>query len=136
MISRKMAAPDTFAVVGALVAIVAIVAAAVLFSTGQDSLERLAVLVGVVGLIIPSLTGSLSASQAARSAHVASEQTNGTLDGRIADAVSAALQARRVTDTVIVAQSPRIDPVTVDRTLGQGKVTQLPEDGGLTEGPA
>lgn len=103
----KRAPTTTTTVVAALVAIVAIVAAAALFTTGDASLERLAVLVGVVGLVIPSLTALLKSDQAASSSHQAAEQTNGSLDQRIADAVTAALQARRSSDQVTVVHAPR-----------------------------
>lgn len=100
--------------VAALVAIVAIVAAAALFATGDDSLERLAVLVGVVGLVLPSLTASLRSDQAATSSHQAAEQTNGNLDRRIAEAVAEALQARRATDRIVVTDRRGTDPALPD----------------------
>ena len=113
---------STTATLTALVAIVLIVAAAVLFASGEQALERLAVLVGVVGLILPSVTALLRSDQAASSAHQAAEQTNGSLDARIAEAVAAALQARRRSDQVQVVHSdprpaeptqPPVDPLTV-----------------------
>ena len=106
---------STTATLTALVAIVLIVAAAVLFASGEQALERLAVLVGVVGLILPSVTALLRSDQAA-------EQTNGSLDARIAEAGAAALQARRRSDQVQVVHSdprpaeptqPPVDPLTV-----------------------
>jgi uncharacterized membrane protein len=105
--------PGSVAVIGGLVAIVAIVAAAILFTSGNDAFQRLAILVALVGTIVPSLTAALDASRAARASHVAAEQTNGSLDGRIADAVATALQARRATDRVIVASPPDPDPLIV-----------------------
>lgn len=110
--NRRPATSNTSAI-AALVAIVAVVAAAVLYISGDTALERLAVLVGVVGLVIPSIAATLRADQAASSSHQAAEQTNGSLDQRIADAVAAALQARRSTDHVVVAQVPRPDPLDV-----------------------
>lgn len=107
---------SSLTITAALVSIVAIVAAAVLFASGDDSLERLAVLVGVVGLVLPSLTGALRSDQAATSSHRAAEQTNGSLDARIAEAVAAALQARRRSDTVTVVHAERApdpDPLTL-----------------------
>lgn len=103
--------PTPPATLTALVAIVAIVAAATLFATGDQVLERLAVLVGVVGLVLPSMTALLRSDQAATSSHQAAEQTNGSLDARIAEAVAAALQARRATDHVAVIQEPREPPI-------------------------
>lgn len=91
----------------ALVAIVAIVAAAVLFVSGDNVLERLGVLVGIAGLVIPLVASLVKADQAAASSHRAAEQTNGSLDARIAAAVAEALQARRVTDRVVVHEEPR-----------------------------
>lgn len=112
--------------IAALVAIVAIVAAAILFSTGEDSLERLAVLVGVVGLVIPSIAATLRSDQAATSSHQAAEQTNGSLDQRIAEAVAAALQARRRSDTVQVVHTERRDPAPALDPLGDGSAELTP----------
>lgn len=128
----KRAPTSSSTVVVALVAIVAIVAAAALFATGDQALERLAVLIGVVGLVLPSLTATLRADQAASSSHQAAEQTNGSLDTRIAEAVAAALQARRATDHVVVAQERRGQPPAADQPAGENVTSASQSDERLT----
>lgn len=92
-------------VVGALVAIAALVTAAVMFTSGDQALERLAVLVAVIGSIVPGLLAALRADHAAT-------QTNGGLDAKIQSAVQAALQVQRSTDVVTVSRAdPPPDPI-------------------------
>lgn len=100
----------------ALVAIVLIVAAAVMFTSGDQTLERLAVLTAVVGAIVPSIAGGLKSGQAAH-------QTNGGLDERMREAarqvIGEELNVRRADDVAIISrpdpgdEPPHPDPLTV-----------------------
>jgi hypothetical protein len=98
------------ATIAALVCIVGMVTVAVLLATGDQALDRLAVLVAVVASIVPGLIGLLRSDQAA-------SQTNGSLDTRISDAVQESLKIRRHTDRAVVtapapdeAAIPPIEP--------------------------
>jgi hypothetical protein len=91
-------------IVGGLVAIAALATAAVLFVSGDQSLERLAVLVAVFGSIVPGLVASLKADQA-------STQTNGNLDERIERAVGKVVGSRRTGDRVVLHETRHTDPV-------------------------
>lgn len=93
-------------IVAGLVAIASLATAAVLWSSGDAALERLALLFAVFASIIPGLIAALRSDQAAA-------QTNGSLDGRIQTAVQDALMARRATDRFAV---------THDGDTGQAKI--------------
>lgn len=81
------------AIIGALVALVAFALAAVLFiAEGSAATERLGLFFALLGTVVAGLIATLRADQAAT-------QTNGKLDSRIAEAVAAALESRRSTDT-------------------------------------
>ncbi len=111
---------STLAIVGALVAIAGLATAAVLWTTGDQALERLGILVAVFASIIPGLISVLRSDQAAASSHQAAEQTNGTLDARIQAAVQAAVQVRRPGDVAVITPTDAPpaqldpDPLTVD----------------------
>jgi hypothetical protein len=80
------------AIVGALVVLVLFGLAAILFvADGTAATERLGLFFALIGTVVAGLLASLRADQAAN-------QTNGSLDGRVKDAVSAALAERRSTD--------------------------------------
>lgn len=106
-----MKSASTVVLAAALVSIVALTVAAVLLLTGDQQLEKLAVVTAVIGLVVPSLAGSLKASQAA-------DQTNGGLDARIEAAVGRVVGNRRTGDRVVVHETRRGDPVelTVEPT--------------------
>jgi len=81
------------AIVGALVALVAFGLAAILFvADGTAATERLGLFFALVGTVVAGLIAVLRADQAAT-------QTNGTLDTRIAEAVAAAMESRRSSDS-------------------------------------
>jgi hypothetical protein len=90
---------STSVIVAALVAFGAFATAAVLFVAGDAATERLGLLFALFGTIVAALIAAL------RSDHAAT-QTNGGLDRRIEDAVTAAMRARRSTDRVIVTEEP------------------------------
>jgi hypothetical protein len=96
------------AIVGALVAIVLMATAAVMFTTGDQALERLGILVAVIASVVPGLISSLRSDQAA-------SQTNGTLDQRISDAVQAALKVRRHSDEAVITTPT---PAETDQPAG------------------
>lgn len=82
-------------IVAGLVAVAGLATASVLWASGDEALERLALLFAVFASIIPGLIAALRSDQAAA-------QTNGSLDGRIQNAVQDALMARRSTDRFAV----------------------------------
>lgn len=89
---------STLAIVTSLVVIVGLVTAASMYTTGNQALERLGILVAVISSIVPGLIAALRADAAAT-------QTNGNLDARIGDAVQKALSLRRHTDAAVVTAS-------------------------------
>lgn len=93
------------AIVGALVAISLAATAAVMFTTGNQALERLGILVAVFASIIPGLISALRADAAAVSSAQAAESTNGSLEARMRRAVQDAVGARRATDRVVVTRA-------------------------------
>jgi len=66
-------------------------AAVILVAQGPESMQRLALFFGLVGLVIPALLAMLRSDQAA-------SNTNGKLDARIQAAVHRANAARRAGD--------------------------------------
>lgn len=79
------------ALIGTIVAFGAFATAAVLFvQTGNDSLQRLALLFGLFGVTVPSVIGVLKADRAETQTGVASniaQALNGDFDRRVQDAV-------------------------------------------------
>ncbi len=79
---------NTLVIVGAIVAIVCLGLAAVLFlAEGSEATNRLALFFGLIGIVVPSLLALLKSSQAAAN-------TNGSLDARIREGVHEALNER------------------------------------------
>lgn len=89
----------TLAVVGAIVAVLAILAGAILLVSGDAQLEKLGILAAAVGLVLPGLVSLVRADQAATA-------TNGTLhaSNQLAEAFRAELPAS-VATAVIQAQA-------------------------------
>lgn len=79
------------AALSALVAFGLLALAGTMMVTGPDSMQRLALLFGILGTGVATLVAMLKADQAAT-------QTNGSLDDRIQAAVHRAQAARRSTD--------------------------------------
>lgn len=85
----------------ALVAVAALATAAVLFVSGDGSLERLGLLLALLGSVIAGLLGMVRADQAAAQTSSTSAlvgRLNGDLDVRIINAVRDAMADRRSTD--------------------------------------
>jgi hypothetical protein len=77
-------------IIGAIVAILALVTAAVLFTTGNQSLERLGLLIGLVAPSLAALLALARSDQAARSTDATSgiaEALNGNFDARVRNAI-------------------------------------------------
>lgn len=92
-------------VTGGLVALVALTIAALLVTSRDPDIARLGLVIGLVGPIVTALIAALRAEQA-------QQQTNGSLDVRIASAVTDAIRARRTGDRVVVHESPQRPPAT------------------------
>ena len=78
------------ALIGGLVAILAFATAAVLFVSGTDSLQRLALLFGLFGIAVPSVIGLLKSDESAQSTNATSNiatALNGAFDARVRNAV-------------------------------------------------
>jgi hypothetical protein len=79
-------------IVGGIVAIMALVTAAVLFTSGDASLERLGLLAGLVGPTLIGLLALLRADAAAKSTDATSgiaAALNGNFDARVRNAIRA-----------------------------------------------
>lgn len=99
------AKPSAAIVIGALVAVVAMALAAILF-IGPESdaaTQRLGLFFGLIGLVVTSLLAVLRADQAAT-------QTNGKLDARIRAAVLEAQKDRRRHDDGPASTVSPLDP--------------------------
>lgn len=95
---------STLAIIGGLTAFGLMALMAVIFiAHDDDSAQRLGLFFGLCGVVVTTLVGMLKADQAQK-------QTNGSLDGRIQDAVTLAVTtanaSRRSTDP-----APAPDPV-------------------------
>lgn len=104
---------STVVIVAALIAFAALATGAIMFISGDQAMEKIGVLFALFGTIIPTLVAALRSDQAASRADRTVQQTNGNLDSRIANAVAAALQARRATDHVLIDQTPRPETETL-----------------------
>ena len=96
-------------IVGGLVAVGALVLGAALVTSADPDTARLGLLLAAIAPSAVGLVAALRSEQARGHAQRAEEQTNGSLDARIAAhtaaAVAEALQARRSTDSVVVHEA-------------------------------
>lgn len=98
---------STLAVVGAIVAVIGLLTAAALFLTGDDALQRLAIVAAAVGIAVPGLLALVRADQAVT-------QTNGTN------------QALTATNLHLHDNLPGIVQAAVDTALGRAAVAAAP----------
>jgi hypothetical protein len=82
--------PSRIALIGVLVAVFAFATAAILFVTGTDSLQRLALLFGLFGVSMPAILALLKADQSAQatsSTSAIANSLNGAFDQRVRNAI-------------------------------------------------
>lgn len=103
-------------IVGGLVAIAALATAAILFVSGDASVERLGLLFAMFGLMIPNLIAALradhAATQTAASSNIATA-LNGEFEQRVAFAVDRVLAARSHNDRAADPNTPRAAPPVI-----------------------
>jgi hypothetical protein len=88
------------ALIGALVSVLAFALAAVLFVTGADALQRLALLFGLFGIAVPAILALLRSDEATTATNATSNiasALNGAFDQRVRNAVRTVITEGRNT---------------------------------------